>query len=157
MISDCYACRLTGGADPLPGGRIYATEHWVVEHCTGPLGAGTLIVKPFRHCLHLADLTREEAQEIGPLLQRVSRAVQALTEADQVYVCLWSHAGWHPAHIHFVVQAAWNRWQDVYDRPGPLVQAAMFQTGTTPPVAEVERVCRGLRELLRHDSRGAGR
>jgi hypothetical protein len=37
-------------------------------------------------------------------VQRVSRTVQALTRADQVYVCLWSHAGWQPGHIHFVVQ-----------------------------------------------------
>jgi diadenosine tetraphosphate (Ap4A) HIT family hydrolase len=93
MSSDCYACRLTEGVLPLPGGRIYATEHWVVEHCTGPLGAGTLIVKPFRHCLHVRDLTAAEARELGPLLQRVSEVIQALTEADQVYVCLSVSSG----------------------------------------------------------------
>jgi len=77
MPSDRYACRLTEGAEPLPGGRIHATEQWVVEHCTGPLGAGTFIVKPFRHCLAVGDLTTAEAREIGPLLQRASQAVQA--------------------------------------------------------------------------------
>ena len=51
MASECLACRLTAGDEPLPGGRIHATEHWLVEHCIGPLGTGTLIVKPFRHCL----------------------------------------------------------------------------------------------------------
>jgi diadenosine tetraphosphate (Ap4A) HIT family hydrolase len=103
MPSNCYACRLTEGTEPLPGGRFYATGNWVVEHCTGPLGLATLIVKPFRHCLHVGDLTAAEAREIGPLLQRVSQAVQTLTHADQVYVCLWSHARWQAAHIHFVV------------------------------------------------------
>ena len=148
MPSDCYACRLTQGAEPLPGGRIYATENWVVEHCTGPLGVGTLIVKPFRHCLYVGDLTAAEAQEVGPLLQRVSRAIQALTQPDQVYVCLWSHPGWQAAHIHFVVQPAWNRWREAYGRPGPFVQAAMFQAGNTPAVAEVEGVCVQLKTLL---------
>ena len=144
----CYACRLTAGAAPLPGGRIHATRFWVVEHCTGPLGVGTLIVKPFRHRVHVGDLSAAEARELGPLLQRVCRAVQVATKADQVYVCLWSHQGWQPAHIHFVVQPAWEQWRAVYPRPGPAVQAAMFQSGEAPPVDEVEGVCRAIKGLL---------
>jgi hypothetical protein len=46
MSSDCYACRLTEGVEPLPGGRIFATQHWVVDHCTGPLRVGTLTSSP---------------------------------------------------------------------------------------------------------------
>ena len=86
MSADCYACRLTEGVEPLPGGRIHATEHWVVEHCTGPLGVGTLIVKPFRHCLHVEDFTVAEARELGPLLRRVSQAIQALAQADLAFL-----------------------------------------------------------------------
>lgn len=61
----CLAC----DADP-PGGSIAETEHWVVQHTVGSLGVGTLIVKPRRHVLHLGELTPEEAEELGPLLQR---------------------------------------------------------------------------------------
>lgn len=150
MPTACYACRLIEGAEPLPGGQIYATEHWVVEHCTGPLGVGTLIVKPFRHCLHVGELSRAEAQELGPLLQRVAQVVQELTQADQVYVCLWSHAGWQPGHIHFVVQPAWNRWRETYGRPGPGVQVAMFQAGNTLPLREVEAFCQQARQRLEY-------
>jgi diadenosine tetraphosphate (Ap4A) HIT family hydrolase len=148
MRSDCYACRLTEGVEPLPGGRVHATEHWVVEHCTGPLGVGAFVIKPFRHCLHVGDLTTSEAQELGPLLKRVSQVVQAVTEAEQVYVCSWSHGGWQPVHIHFIVQPAWNRWREAYDRPGPSVQAAMFRAGNAPLVAEVEEICRNAKKLL---------
>ena len=155
MPADCYACRLTEGAEPLPGGRICATAYWVVEHCTGPLGVGTLIVKPLRHCLHLGDLTPAEVQELGPLLQRVSQVIQTLTHADQVYVCLWCHAGWQPVHIHFVVQPAWNGWREAYARPGPSVQAAMFQAGNAPPRSEVEAFCHQARTRLEPDSGAA--
>jgi diadenosine tetraphosphate (Ap4A) HIT family hydrolase len=148
MPANCYACQLTEGIEPLPGGRIYATEHWVVEHCTGPLGVGTLIVKPFRHCVHIGDLTAAEAQEFGPLIQRVSQAIQTLTQADQVYVCLWCHQGWQPAHVHFVVQPAWNDWRASYSRPGPFVQSAMFQAGNAPEVAEVEAISLRVKSLL---------
>ena len=154
MRSDCYACRLTQGQEPLPGGRIWETQNWVVEHCTGPLGAGTLIVKPFRHCVHIGDLTAVEAAELGPLLQRVSHTVRVLAEADQVYVCLWSHAGWQAVHVHFVVHPAWNQWRERYRRAGPAIQAAMFEAGDTPALAEIERVCAEARRLLGGDATG---
>jgi diadenosine tetraphosphate (Ap4A) HIT family hydrolase len=152
MPADCYACRLTEGAELLPGGRLYTTAYWVIEHCTGPLGVGTLIVKPLRHCLHLGDLTPAEAQELGPILQRVSQVVQTLTQADQVYVCLWCHAGWQPVHIHFVVQPAWNGWREAYARPDPSVQTAMFEAGNAPPPSEVETFCHQAKTRLEEDS-----
>jgi len=60
MTRTCEACRLTNGDAALPGGRVFQTTHWVVEHCIGALGVGTLIVKPFRHMVHLSDLRVEE-------------------------------------------------------------------------------------------------
>ena len=60
-MAPCIACDLTAGAEDLPGGRIHETTGWVVEHCIGPLGVGTLIVKPKRHVVHVADLTQSEA------------------------------------------------------------------------------------------------
>jgi ATP adenylyltransferase len=57
----------------LPGGRIHETTHWRVEHCVGPLGLGTLIVKPRRHVTRVADITDDEAAELGPLLRATSR------------------------------------------------------------------------------------
>lgn len=32
----CFACELISGARELPGGRIHATQNWVIEHCAGP-------------------------------------------------------------------------------------------------------------------------
>ena len=59
-MKDCIACNLTNGKMDLPGGRIHATAHWVVEHSISPFGVGTLIVKPFRHCIHYWELSDEE-------------------------------------------------------------------------------------------------
>lgn len=76
MTRTCEACRLTNGDAALPGGRVFQTTHWVVEHCIGALGVGTLIVKPFRHTVHLSDLRVEETAELGPLLQRTAKVIQ---------------------------------------------------------------------------------
>ena len=54
---------------------IDQTDLWAVQHCVGPLGVGTLIVKPKRHVVHVWDLDEDEAAELGPLLRRVSGAV----------------------------------------------------------------------------------
>jgi len=139
--TSCYACNLSTGAERLIGDLIAETCHWRVEHCQGPLGVGTLIVKPKRHCLHVWGLTREESTELGPLLAMASRVVRNLTSPDQVYVCLWSHAGWQPVHIHFLIQPAWNSQKALYAYPGPTLQHEMFEANEPLNADEVEAFC----------------
>src|ERR1700687_623743 len=132
----CLACDLTAGKQPLPGGTIHSTKRWVVEHCIGPLGVGTLIVKPLRHVTRFAHLTPEEAAEFGPLLHAVTRALGEELGPDQTYICQWSHAGWVAGHIHFVVQPAWNADSGRFARPGPFMQVEMFRAAI--PLDEAE-------------------
>jgi len=65
----CVTCDLTEGRGDVPGGVIHATDHWIVDHCFGPLGVGTLIVKPKRHVVHVWNLTEGETAELGPVLR----------------------------------------------------------------------------------------
>jgi diadenosine tetraphosphate (Ap4A) HIT family hydrolase len=146
MNATCLACELTNGGRELPGGRIWETRHWVVEHCVGPLGLGTLVVKPLRHCVHMGSLTLPEAVDLGPLLAQAARCVQELTNAEQVYVCLWSHAGWSPQHIHFIVQPSWAHLKGRYSGPGPTLQAKMFEANMLPSQPEIEAFCVQARE-----------
>lgn len=103
-VVGCLACDLANGRRPLPGGRIFETDHLVVEHGVGPLGLASLIVKPTRHVTALAELTDIESTELGPLLRLTASVAGQLVEAEQVHACLWSHAEGAPAHLHFVVQ-----------------------------------------------------
>jgi diadenosine tetraphosphate (Ap4A) HIT family hydrolase len=142
----CLACDLTAGRVPLPGGRIHERASWVVEHCVGPLGVGTLVVKPKRHVLHVWELDAAEAAELGPLLRDVTGAVGELLEADQVYVCLWSHADGRPVHIHWIVQPIQAGGADGLH--GPHLQAALFDRGRLPESTGVEAVAKRLRTRL---------
>jgi diadenosine tetraphosphate (Ap4A) HIT family hydrolase len=148
-VGSCLACDLINGKRDLPGGRIYETTNWVVEHCIGPFGVGTLIVKPFRHCTHVWELTDAETAELGPLLRLVSKTIRAVLEPDQVYVCLWSHAGWEPGHIHFVLQPSWNRLQDEHTLPGPFLQVDMCKADVRPNRESVEAFVAQAREIMR--------
>lgn len=136
---DCLACGLADGSLDLPGGEIYTTRHWRVEHALAPLRLGTLILKPIRHCLHLWDLTPEEASECSPIMRAATGAIRELGRPDQVYACLWSHAEWKPVHIHFVLQPSWNRLADKHEPPGPFLQTELFAANEMPERAEVER------------------
>ncbi|MHB1355577.1 MAG: HIT family protein [Anaerolineae bacterium] len=139
MMEGCLACDLSAGRSELPGGCIYASRYWVVEHCVGPLPVGTLICKPRRHCEHVWELTHDEAEELGPLLRQTTRVIQELSQPDQVYVCLWSHAGWQPGHIHFVLQPVWRALAAQHPQPGPMLQVELFAANQAPPVAELAK------------------
>lgn len=147
-IAGCLACELLTGVRPLPGGRLAEWSGWVVEHSVGPLGLGTLVVKPARHVLHVADLNDAETAALGPLLRRAAAAVTEVVGPEQVYVCLWSHADAVPGHLHFVVQPMVKADMIRLDASGPALQMAMLREGTLPDQAEVEKLCQRLRPLL---------
>ncbi len=138
-MEGCLGCDLAAGRVPLPGGMIHQSEYWLVEHCVGPLGVGTLLLKPKRHVTRVSELTTDEAAELGPLLRRSAAVVDRLVEPEQVYTCLWSHAGGVPVHIHYVVQPVTRALMDEHGVYGPKLQVGMFQHGELPPEAEVER------------------
>jgi diadenosine tetraphosphate (Ap4A) HIT family hydrolase len=143
----CVACELASGRRELPGGMIHAAGHWVVEHCVGPLGVGTLVVKPKRHVIHVWELTSAEAGELGEVLRQTAAVVAELTTPDQIYVCLWSHADAVPGHIHFVVQPV-TREQREQHGGGVAVQKAMFDAAVSPPRDEVEGFAERARTLF---------
>jgi diadenosine tetraphosphate (Ap4A) HIT family hydrolase len=116
-----------------PGGCIHEAEHWFVDHCIGPLGVGTLIVKPKRHVVHVAELTARESAELGPLLQQAAEVVTRLEQPEQVYVTLWSHLDAVPGHIHFVVQPVTRARMDEHGgKHGARLQVDMFDRRVFP-------------------------
>ena len=130
-MSDCETCASIAERS-VAGGCIHETSGWFVDHCVGPLGVGTLIVKPKRHLVHVADLDATEAAELGALLQQATGVVTELVEPDQVYVTLWSHAGGEPGHIHFVVQPVTRAQVDELGLYGPRLQVEMFGRNEAP-------------------------
>lgn len=142
------ACDLATGRLPLPGGLIYRSHSWLVEHCVGPLGLGTLVVKPERHVTAVADLSPAEAAELGPLLRQASRVASQLVPAEQVYNCLWSHSSAVPGHLHYVVQPVTRQQMTAYERHGPSLQLAMFEAGATSDPGEVAAVADRARQLF---------
>lgn len=116
----------------------------------GPLGLGTLIVKPRRHVTSVADLTDDEAKTLGPLLRDAAGVAAELVDGDveQVYECLWSHAGGEAVHIHYVVQPVTRSQLDEHGTHGPVLQVMMFAGGKSPHESDVDRICDRARQLF---------
>lgn len=104
--ADCFVCRKHRGEITLPGGAIYEDGLLYVGHAQIRDGQdavylGYLMVEPRRHVAGLADLNDEEAQALGLLVSRLSRALQASEGAEHVYAFVLGDRVPH-LHLHLV-------------------------------------------------------
>ncbi len=100
--ADCFVCRKQRGEVEIPGGVIYRDDLVYCSHGALDDGAttgypGILFVEPRRHVPGLADLTGPEAERVGLLTSRLSRALEAIDEVERTYVAVLGH---HVAHLH---------------------------------------------------------
>ena len=91
----------------IPGGPIYKDDlvyagHVLSEEGQGPLYLGYLMAETRRHTAELSDLTDTEAQALGLLVARLSRALKACVGAEHIYSFVLGH---HIPHLHIHVVA----------------------------------------------------
>lgn len=116
------------------------------KHGVGPLGVGTLVVKPERHVIHVAVLTGGEPAVMGRVLHSAAQVITDILETDQVYISLWSHADRRPGAIRYVVQPVDQAATARHGSQGPKLQALMFENDEPPDPAAVEEFASHARE-----------
>lgn len=108
-MSHCVTCELIrrrdrGGAPRWDG--IHRTASWDVVHAFRTSVEGWLVLVARRHITAVADMTDDEAAELGPLVKEVSRAVQAIVGCDKTYVVQFAEHRDHPhVHVHVIPRA----------------------------------------------------
>jgi diadenosine tetraphosphate (Ap4A) HIT family hydrolase len=81
--------------------EISSQHNWHVDSVVSPVyWRGFLIIKLKRHCEHLAELTPEEADTLGPVVQATCSALAEVLKPAKVYVCSFGDG---IKHIHFWV------------------------------------------------------
>ena len=103
---ECFVCRKHRGEVLEPGGAIYDDGVIRAGHAAlGPDGAaaylGYLFIEPSRHAAGLADLTDPEAQVLGSVLTRLSRALMVRENAAHVYAFVFGDEVPH-LHVHLI-------------------------------------------------------
>ncbi|GGV14275.1 hypothetical protein GCM10010182_38580 [Actinomadura cremea] len=100
---DCLICDNNTHRFSLPAREHVASDdHWRVAHAFGTGTPGWLVLAPLRHVTTIAELTRAEAELLGPWQARLSRALHAVTGCAKTYVAQFAEAEGH-AHVHFHV------------------------------------------------------
>jgi len=116
----CPICALERPARRHPELVVWEDPLWIVRHHALPAPlAGWFLLVSKRHLGGPADLGPEEAAAFGPVLQRTSAAVRAVTGAPKVYAIAFGEGAPH-LHVHLVPRfaerddlAAWKL-ADVY-------------------------------------------
>jgi diadenosine tetraphosphate (Ap4A) HIT family hydrolase len=102
---ECKTCGLLARRDrgeaPL-WDSIHRAPFWDVVHCNETSLLGWTVVVARRHVGSIAELTREEALELGVLLRSVSVALREITHCEKTYVLQFAEGEGHH-HVHFHV------------------------------------------------------
>jgi diadenosine tetraphosphate (Ap4A) HIT family hydrolase len=112
---DCWRCE-RGDSD-----AIWSDERWVLTPMEKPSGLPAVVILSPREHHDLGDLPEELARELGPLVQRIERAVRTIGEIGRVHVCRWGDGGEHmhvwlmarPARLPQVVGSFAAIWDDI--------------------------------------------
>jgi histidine triad (HIT) family protein len=143
---DCFICKKHRGEIYIPGGAIYEDALVYAGHVRlseqGDAYLGYLMAEPKRHAAGLADLTEEEAQALGWLITRLSKALKDCMASEHVYAFVLGDGAAH-LHVHLVPRY-----------PGAPRHYWGFHVDEWPDAPrggteKVEALCQRVREYLR--------
>jgi diadenosine tetraphosphate (Ap4A) HIT family hydrolase len=117
---DCHAC------GKMSDDLVWEDEHWQLTPI-GPTGLPlVLILEPKEH-YDIETLPPELAAELGPLMQRVERAIRSLGEVGRVHIGRWGEGS---EHLHWWFMARPARMRQLSD------SFAAIWDEVLPPVPE---------------------
>jgi diadenosine tetraphosphate (Ap4A) HIT family hydrolase len=100
----CRLCERLRDPSVIPGGAIYEDDllhasHWYGD---GPGYLGEILIQTKRHTPGVADLTDEEARDVGLQSTRIARALKEVVGAEKIYTYVFGEA---VPHFHELVVA----------------------------------------------------
>ena len=104
--TECFVCRKHRGEIFVHGGAIYEDDfvyggHAQIREGESSAYLGYLMVETKRHIPSLSDLTDIEAQTLGLVIARLSRALKAVEDVEHVYAFVLGDGVSH-LHVHVV-------------------------------------------------------
>lgn len=150
-MASCVTCELVDrrdrGQSP-PWDSVHRTDHWDVVHAFGTSVEGWLVLVLRRHETALADLTDAEAAELGPLIKRVSKALQHVVGCPKTYVAQFAEAAEHP-HVHVHVIARQADQPAEWKGPGIFIHALGLAPGDEVSEERRNEIAVGVADLMR--------
>jgi len=148
QTTECFICQKHRGEIALPGGAIYEDHLVYAGHVRADQGSvylGHLMAELKRHAPGLAEQTNEEAQALGLLVARLSRALKASEGAEHVYLFVF---GDHVPHLHLHLFPRYPGTPHAHWGP----RIAEWPDAPRGDAAEVAAVCERLRTSLANEA-----
>jgi histidine triad (HIT) family protein len=102
---DCFFCDRLRNRKEIEDWCVYEDDLLVVAHQVEigePTYLGTLLIQTKRHSEGLAGLTDKEAERLGLLAARISRALKEVLKAEWTYAYCFTAAF---RHVHMIIDA----------------------------------------------------
>lgn len=104
MDKDCLFCKIIAGE--IPSHKVYEDDDFFAFLDIHPVNPGHTLVVPKAHHLNIFDLPTDILEKVGPVVQKIARAVQSTARADGINIIMNNEpsAGqviFH-AHIHII-------------------------------------------------------
>jgi diadenosine tetraphosphate (Ap4A) HIT family hydrolase len=107
LVDGCYSCEQQRTLNRPPREDVVSSAYWRAAHAFNSTLPGWLVIVPARHLLSFAELTKEEAAELGDLVRRLSVVLQEVTGCVKTYLMQFSEAeGFGHLHLHLVPRMA---------------------------------------------------
>lgn len=144
-MDGCYFCDRLSGQVEVVGGIIYADDQVCAFHASDdewPAYLGDLVAVPRRHTDGgLAELNEREAQALGLLVARLSRALKVCAGAERAYAECYGEV---TPHVHIFVPARYPGAPTAYWRG----QVREWPGAPRGDAAQVADLCERLRGYL---------
>jgi diadenosine tetraphosphate (Ap4A) HIT family hydrolase len=86
---------------------ILKTEHWVLNHRVDSALPGYLMLGARMFTNDLSLMPPEALGELGPLLARAQRALNAILKPEHLYIGRYGHTAGHALHFHIIPVCGW--------------------------------------------------
>lgn len=126
-MEDCLFCKIIAGS--IPAETVYEDEHFLAFLDIKPINLGHTLIVPKEHHRNIFDMRDSEAQLLGPVIQKIARAVKEGTHADGLNVG-WNNesaAGQLIFHCHLHIMPRFNNdghesWKGIENIPAEELQ-----------------------------------
>lgn len=99
-MADCVICERESSDEEPPGGWVLRTDLWSACVAEGWEAPGWLFLELRRHVDGPMGMDDTEAAELGVLLTRLTAAIQAVTDAERVYLIAYGETF---PHFHMLL------------------------------------------------------
>jgi histidine triad (HIT) family protein len=102
--TDCIFCKIVNGE--IPAYKVYEDDNFIVTLDINPVNLGHTLIIPKTHFVNIFDAPEEILPKIGPITQKIARAIKVGTKADGLNVHINNDKAsgqlvFH-AHIHLI-------------------------------------------------------